>query len=101
MNSQPFTYCGPNGLLFGVNRDRGTAWRFSSDDPAARAVERIPTHNAKDGTSQVYALDAGRLWASADGGLSWHGSAASSSRGESEQLWRWPTSMPAQSMFCL
>ncbi len=72
MNSRPFSYCGPNGLLFALDRDNGTAWRFSSDNPAAQAVERIPTHSANDGTSQAYALDTGRLWASADGGLSWH-----------------------------
>ena len=82
VNSHILTGCGPNGVVYaaapGAEGD-GPAWRFSLDDRGGVQMPRTPTHLAQDGTDQVYTLDGlaafgegvGRLWASADGGLTW------------------------------
>jgi photosystem II stability/assembly factor-like uncharacterized protein len=78
VNSRPFTLCGPNGLLFAGDRPAGPGWRFSLDDPTGQAIAHLPGRAAQDGSNRVYALElvsptgpAARLWASADGGLTW------------------------------
>jgi hypothetical protein len=74
LNSQPFAVCSSNGQLYAD----GPARLFSLDDPAGRLIERLPTHFAQDGTSQVYSFQTpdypnttGTLLASSDGGITW------------------------------
>src|SRR5947209_1110545 len=59
------------------------SWLPTAPSGGRRRIERLPTHVAHDGSAQVYHLDAAqvsptgklqqasRLWASADGGLTW------------------------------
>ena len=88
LNSRPIELCTSTGLLFAresTNNDGSyqasnpDAWRFSSADPDGRAVDHMPTNTPDDGSLQMYALDMPygsqleqkRLWASADGGVTW------------------------------
>ena len=82
VNPHVLTDCGPNGVVYaaapGAEGD-GPAWRFSLDAPSGVQMPYTPRYIAQDGTDQVYTLvgplslddGPGRLWASADGGLTW------------------------------
>ncbi|MDQ5825080.1 MAG: hypothetical protein M3441_12870 [Chloroflexota bacterium] len=74
LSTRWFNVCGPRGLLYHQTPE-GIVWRFSSEDPQGRVIERIPTHVAHDGSLQVYSykLENGQrvLRSSADGGLTW------------------------------
>ena len=73
------TDCNPeNGLLFATDPTTEATVRFTVQAPAAIPIAHRPTFVAVDGSLQVYAYsypahdgDASRLWASADGGLTW------------------------------
>jgi len=88
LNSRPIELCTSTGLLFAKESTSSDgsyqasdprAWRFSSADPDGRAVDHMPTNTPDDGSLQMYALDMPygsqleqkRLWASADGGVTW------------------------------
>jgi hypothetical protein len=68
---RPFSQCDPDGLFF-AQAESQAPWRFTTRDPQGQAIEHMPTHATADGTQQVYALEEGGLWASDDGGLTWH-----------------------------
>ena len=70
LNNRLFSFCGPNGLLFG-SEPNGGALRYSLDEPAGRVVDHEPSQSGLDGTSGVYALEKGQIWISPDGGLTW------------------------------
>jgi hypothetical protein len=72
-----------NDFFFGYDSSNGPnpnhqIYRFSLQDPTGQPVARLPTHQAADGSQQLYALEhdpndfnTTRLWYSADAGLTW------------------------------
>lgn len=77
LSQRAYDRCSPAGLLFDVTDREGNAiegpiWRYNLADGSERRIAHVPTDFATDGTLQLYSLhEDGRLWASADGGLSW------------------------------
>jgi len=77
LSERAYDRCSPAGLLFDVTDREGVGiegpiWRYNLADDSERLIAHPPTQFASDGTLQLYSLRAdGRLWASADGGLSW------------------------------
>ena len=72
LNEHTFDTCGPNGLLYYTDPSGKTpTLRYSVDEPQGRSIAHNPIILAQDGTSQVYTLENGVLWASADGAVNW------------------------------
>jgi hypothetical protein len=81
ISAHGFRRCGPNGLLYD-DATPNTVWRFSTIDRAGQAIAHLPRYMAEDGTLQVYAAELvppsvlTPIWASPDGGVTWHQIAA-------------------------
>jgi hypothetical protein len=72
LNERPFSLCNEgNGRLYAAARGTEGALHFTSQAPNGQAITYTPDEVASDGTDQVYALAAKKLFASSNGGLDW------------------------------